>query len=89
MKQLKIEVVEIKKRCGAGLKMGDHFFVLGKGRIKIPNEKPFCMFALNGLIPFLTARQRAVEGVDDWVADTDLLECPDTDGVVFRVTELP
>jgi uncharacterized repeat protein (TIGR04076 family) len=86
MKDLRVEVVQVKKRCGAKHKPGDHFFVRGLGTIEIPGEKKVCLYALNALFPFLSAKQRENElPGDDWISVTDLLCCPDPEGVVFKV----
>ncbi|MCK4548475.1 MAG: TIGR04076 family protein [Candidatus Eisenbacteria sp.] len=87
MKDLKIEVAEIRKRCGAGHRVGDCFYVRGQGRIEIPQGKTMCMFALQSLIPFLIGKQRENElPGDDWIRETTDLCCPDPDGILFRVT---
>ncbi len=89
MKDLKVEVIEVKKRCGAKHKAGDHFFVRGEGMIEIPKGKKICLFALNSLFPFLTAKQREDElPADDWIAETEVLTCPDPGGVSFKITRL-
>jgi uncharacterized repeat protein (TIGR04076 family) len=87
MKDLRVEVVEVKERCGAKHKPGDHFFIRGAGMIEVPKNKKVCLYALNGLFPFLSAKQREKElPGDDWISGTDLLCCPDPQGVVFKVT---
>ena len=90
MKNLKVEVVRVKERCGARHKPGDQFFIRGLGMIEIPKEKKVCLFALNSLFPFLTAKQREDElPGDDWISETEILSCPDPKGVDFKVTALP
>jgi uncharacterized repeat protein (TIGR04076 family) len=90
MKDLKVEVVKVVKRCGARHKPGDHFFIRGEGMIEIPKGKRICVYALNSLIPFLASKQREDElPHDDWISETESLACPDPDGVVFKVTVLP
>jgi uncharacterized repeat protein (TIGR04076 family) len=90
MKNLKVEVVRVKERCGARHKVGDQFFIRGLGAIEIPKGKRVCLFALNSLVPFLTAKQREDElPGDDWISGTDILSCPDPKGVDFKVTALP
>jgi len=87
MKNLIVEVAEIKERCGAHLKVGDRFEVSGYGKITIPDNKPTCIFALQSLIPFLISKQREDQLPDeDWIKETDLLCCPDPKGVVFKIT---
>jgi uncharacterized repeat protein (TIGR04076 family) len=89
MKELKVEVTGIKTRCGAKHKIGDTFYIRGEGTIEIPQGKKVCLYALNSLFPFLSAKQREdeLEG-DDWVAETKNLVCPDPEGVIFTVTPL-
>jgi carbon-monoxide dehydrogenase iron sulfur subunit len=89
MKDLKVDVVRIKERCGARHKVGDTFFIRGEGMIEIPAGKKLCLYALNSLVPFLTTKQREDElPDDDWIAETEELACPDPKGVVFRVKRL-
>lgn len=89
MRELKVEVAEVKERCGARHRVGDTFFIRGEGMIEIPEGKKVCLYALNGLFPFLTAKQREEElPDDDWISETEFLTCPDPKGVVFRITPL-
>jgi uncharacterized repeat protein (TIGR04076 family) len=89
MRELKIEVVEVKERCGAKHKVGDKFYIRGEGTIEIPAGKRVCIYALNSLFPFLTTKQREDElPGDDWVAETEYLTCPDPKGVIFKVLPL-
>ena len=89
MRELKVEVTEIKGRCGAKHKKGDHFFIRGGGTIEIPKGKKVCIYALNSLFPFLTAKQREDElPEDDWISETEILTCPDPKGVAFKVTTI-
>jgi uncharacterized repeat protein (TIGR04076 family) len=89
MRELKVEVVDVKERCGARHKAGDEFFIRGGGTIEIPSGKKVCIFALNSLFPFLTTKQREDElPHDDWIAETKTLCCPDPKGVVFKITPL-
>lgn len=89
MKDLKVEVVEVKQRCGAKHKKGDFFFIRGEGTIEIPGNKKICLYALNSLFPFLTAKQREDElPHDDWIAETETLCCPDPLGVVFKISTI-
>jgi carbon-monoxide dehydrogenase iron sulfur subunit len=89
MRELKVEVAEIKERCGARHKVGDTFFIRGEGTIEIPSGKRVCIFALNSLFPFLTTKQREDElPGDDWISETEYLTCPDPKGVIFKITAL-
>jgi carbon-monoxide dehydrogenase iron sulfur subunit len=87
MKNLIVEVAKIKERCGANLKPGDTFEVVGQGKIVIPGNKGTCMFALQSLIPFLISKQHEADLPDnDWIKETDRLCCPDPKGVVFKIS---
>ncbi|NPV82295.1 MAG: TIGR04076 family protein [Candidatus Aminicenantes bacterium] len=89
MKDLKVEVVEVISRCGARHKPGDCFYIRGEGMLEVPEGKRICLYALNSLFPFLTAKQRQDElPQDDWIAETEILTCPDPRGVRFRITAL-
>jgi carbon-monoxide dehydrogenase iron sulfur subunit len=89
MQELKVEVAEVKERCGARHKVGDTFFIRGEGTIEIPEGKRVCIYALNSLFPFLTTKQREEElSGDDWVSETEYLTCPDPKGVIFRIIPL-
>ena len=87
MKNLVVEVDHIINRCGANLKIGDKFEVIGQGKIVVPQQKGMCMFALQSLIPFLISKQHEDElPQDDWIAETEYLVCPDPKGVVFKIS---
>ncbi len=89
MRELKVEVVDVKERCGAKHKVGDEFYIRGGGTMEIPSGKKICIFALNSLFPFLTTKQREDElPHDDWIAETETLTCPDPKGVVFKIIPL-
>ena len=89
MRELKVEVADVKERCGAKHKVGDYFFIRGEGTIEIPEGKKVCVYALNSLFPFLSTKQREDElPHNDWVSETEILCCPDPKGVVFKVTSI-
>ena len=89
MRELRVEVAEVKERCGAKHKVGDYFYIRGEGTIEIPDGKRVCVYALNSLFPFLSTKQREEElPHDDWVSETEILVCPDPKGVVFKVTAI-
>jgi uncharacterized repeat protein (TIGR04076 family) len=89
MRELKVEVADVKERCGARHKVGDTFYIRGEGTIEIPDGKRICIYALNSLFPFLTTKQREEElRDDDWVAETEFLTCPDPKGVTFKIIPL-
>lgn len=84
IKDLKIVVTEVRGHCTSGMKIGD-FFLLRKGKIFIPEEKHFCLYALQSVLPFLAAKQRSLSP-GDWLHDADHFICPDPAGnVILRV----
>ena len=89
MKELKVTVKEIKDHCGARLKVGDYFYVTGKGKVKIPENREICIYALGSMIPFLTSKQMEDSlPQGEWVPETSELACPDPGGVVFEIKSL-
>jgi len=83
---LKVVVERIVDHCGAKLKPGDTFYVTGKGKLMIPDNKEICMFAIQSLIPFLINKQLDIKG-DKYIVEMNRLCCPDPGGVVFKITE--
>ena len=89
MRDLKIQVKRVKERCGAKHKPGDTFYIRGAGMLEVADGQKVCLYALNGLFPFLSAKQREDDlPQDDWVAETKVLDCPDPKGVSFEITVL-
>ena len=87
MRELKVEVIEVRERCGARHQVGDCFYIRGQGRVVVPDGKGVCVYALSSLLPFLMLKQREpAPGGDDWVPAVEELACPDQKGVVFRIT---
>ena len=88
MKELKVVVEQVIDHCGAKLKPGDTFYVTGKGKLMIPDNKEICMFAIQSLIPFLVSKQFEVEiKGEKYIEEMEKLCCPDPGGVVFRIEE--
>jgi len=88
MKELKITVDRIIDHCGAMHTKGDCFYVRGQGKIQIPKDKDFCMYAIQSMIPFLITKQQEDDlPKSDWVTQTNELCCPDLNGVVFKIEE--
>ncbi len=86
MKELKVVVEQVVDHCGAKLKPGDTFYVTGKGKLMIPDNKEICMFAIQSLIPFLINKQLDIKE-DKYIVEMNKLCCPDPGGVVFRIEE--
>jgi len=61
---LRVTVVEIKGRSVCGLNVGDYFEVTGSSRVRIPEGRHFCMFAMAAALPLLAAKQRKLPAGD-------------------------
>jgi len=85
---LRVTVERIEGRSVCGLEVGDWFELTESSRLRIPDGKHFCVFALQSVLPFLAAKQRALpEG--DWLEQDCLFTCPDPDErVVMRVERI-
>lgn len=85
MYDLRVVVDEVQGFCDLPMKVGDYFEVLG-GRIRIPDGKYVCLWALQSLMPILPVKQRRIAEENDWIPRTDRISCPDPNGrVIFRV----
>jgi len=91
VRDLRVVVEQVKGTCTSRMKPGDYFVVRG-GRLYIPHERHFCLYALHAALPLLPAKQRSSQ-VGDWLAEDDHVICPDPAGnVVMRIeaeTPLP
>ena len=54
---LKVTVETVKGRCTSGMKPGN-YFILRSGRLYIPADRHFCLYALQAVLPLLPAKQR-------------------------------
>ena len=85
---LRVTVERIEGRSVCGLEVGDWFELTESSRLRIPAGRHFCVFALQSVLPFLAAKQRALaEG--DWLEQDSLFACPDADErVILRVERI-
>jgi len=81
---LRVVVEAVRGRCTSGMRPGDHF-ILRSGRLYIPSDRHFCLYALAAVLPLLPAKQRAhAEG--DWLKEESYVICPDPAGnVILRI----
>jgi len=75
---LRVSVAAIEGRSVCGLAVGDYFEVTESSRVRIPAGKHFCLYALAAVLPLLPAMMRALDA-DDWLAQDNLVACPDPD----------
>ncbi len=87
LKSLRVVVEEVRGKCTSGMRPGS-CFVLRSGRLYIPADGHFCLYALHATLPLLPAKQRTLED-GDWMKDDCHVICPDPAGnVVMRIENL-
>jgi uncharacterized repeat protein (TIGR04076 family) len=64
------------------------YFILRSGRLYIPADRHFCLYALHAVLPLLPAKQRLLED-GDWLKEDAHVICPDPAGnVIMRIENL-
>jgi len=85
---LRVSVVRIEGRSVCGLAVGDYFEVTESSRIRIPEGRHVCMFAMAAALPLLAAKQRKLPA-GDWLEKDSLVACPDPDErLVMRIERI-
>ena len=85
---LRVTVERIEGRSVCGLEVGDYFEVTESNRIRIPEGRHFCMYALQSVLPFLPAKQRQLPETD-WLEFDSHFACPDPDErLIMRVERI-
>lgn len=72
---LRVIVERIEGHCTCDMQVGDHFFLRG-GKLSLPPDGDFCLYALQAAIPLLPAKQRPSHPAD-WMATDSHVTCPD------------
>jgi uncharacterized repeat protein (TIGR04076 family) len=87
-RDLCVVVEEVGGTCTSGMRPGDHF-LLRSGRVYMPSDRQFCLYALKATLPLLPAKQRQLrEG--DWLLEDSRIICPDPAGnVIMRIEQYP
>ena len=81
---LTVIVEKINGHCTCNMKVGDCFYMKG-GKISLPEDKDFCIYALQSTIPILPAKQRKNDPAD-WIETDSRVICPDPAcGLVMRI----
>jgi len=84
LRNLRVVVEEVKGKCTSGMQPGDYFDLRG-GRLHIPADRHFCLYALHAVLPLLPAKQRSLED-GDWLKTAQHIICPDPAGnVIMRI----
>lgn len=85
---LRVTVERIEGRSVCGLQVGDYFEVTDSSRIRIPQGRHFCLYALQAVLPLLPAKQRRLPD-SDWLEQDSLVACPDPDErVIMRIERI-
>ncbi|MEM7117881.1 MAG: TIGR04076 family protein [Chloroflexota bacterium] len=72
---LTVTVEAINGNCTCNMTVGDEFYLRG-GKLSLPNDSDFCLFALQAAIPLLPAKQRQNHPAD-WMETDARVICPD------------
>ena len=85
---LRVTVERIEGRSVCGLEVGDYFELTESSRVRIPEGRFFCLYALQSVIPMLPAKQRKLPD-EDWLERDTLVCCPDPEErVVMRIERI-
>jgi uncharacterized repeat protein (TIGR04076 family) len=85
---LRITVAAIEGRSVCGLRVGDYFEVTESSKVRIPEGRHFCLYALAAVLPLLPAKQRALDSAD-WLAQDSLVACPDPEErLIMRIEQI-
>lgn len=86
---LRITVDAIEGRSVCSLQVGDYFELTESCKLRIPEGKHFCIYALSAVMPLLAAKQRQL-AENDWIERDTLIACPDPDErLIMRIERLP
>lgn len=75
---IRVTVDSIEGRSVCGMQIGDYFEVVESSKLRIPEGKHFCIYALNAVLPLIPAKQRQLDE-NDWLERDILVSCPDPD----------
>ena len=85
---LRVTVERIEGRSVCGLAVGDYFEVTESSRVRIPDGKHFCLYAMQAVMPLLPAKQRRLPD-SDWLEQDSLVACPDPEErVIMRIERI-
>ena len=85
---LRVTVERIEGRSVCGLEVGDYFELTESSRLRIPDGRHFCIYALQAVLPLLPAKQRKLPD-EDWLEQETLVCCPDPEErLVMRIERI-
>ncbi len=71
---LALRVESINGNCTCNMRVGDSVILRG-GKISLPEQSDFCLYALQSAIPLLPAKQRHNHPAD-WIETDSRVVCP-------------
>lgn len=84
---LKIAVESIDGHCTCEMSVGDSFYLKG-GKLSMPDNADFCLYALQSTIPLLPAKQRICHPAD-WMETDSRVICPDPAcGLIMKIDRM-
>jgi len=82
---LTVTVEQINGNCTCNMSCGDRFHLEG-GKLRLPPDQTFCVYALQATLPLLPAKQRRNHPAD-WMETDALVTCPDPAcGLIMRIS---
>ena len=85
---LRVTVDRIEGRSVCGLRPGDYFDVTESSRVRIPEGRHFCLYALSAVLPLLPAKQRRLPD-EDWLETETYVACPDAEErMIMRIERI-
>ncbi len=85
---LRVTVERIEGRSVCGMAVGDYFELTESAKLRIPEGKHFCIYALSAVLPLLAAKQREL-AENDWLARDAIAACPDVDErLIMRIERI-
>lgn len=72
---LEIIVESINGHCTCNMNVG-HCFQMKGGKVSLPQNEDFCLYALQSVLPLLPAKQR-LNHPADWMETDSRVICPD------------
>jgi uncharacterized repeat protein (TIGR04076 family) len=72
---LTVVVEKIEGNCTCNMIIGDEFYLKG-GKLSMPEDSDFCLYALQSTIPLLPTKQRKNDPAD-WMETDAPVVCPD------------
>ena len=72
---LRVVVESVGESCTCDVHVGD-YFEARSGKLVLPDGQPFCLYALQSVLPLLPAKQRPLQPAD-WMSTDARVTCPD------------